>query len=210
MFYIQVAEGTRMIQLLIIVLAVPAKLYLRSLDLLEELHEQGNRAKDYLNVCTAYRRLTILATMSNKFIGPASFSMLRLSVYLSAFINFIVLKFYGIIPNGIYSVFIFGAVCIVLVIGMILPQGTRLYDHSSLALIHWKAKLQQRMTLIRKTYRSLRPLYFVQGFMGFNFSILEKSTKSEYYHDITDDTMDLCISVPDSMIEDLRMLNLKG
>jgi len=208
-FYIVSGESGRMIQFMLLMIIVPASLWVKSVVALSKIHARAKREVDFLNLCKLYSELMMSNQFISRFLAPGVFSLIRIAVYLSSFLNFMTLKLYKVLPGFVYSFFATGAVLVLTMIGLIVPSCTRLYESSSEALVEWKKELPPSgMNLIRKKYRTLRPLQFIQGFYGLRFSVMNKSCKTSFYEDIVNNTTNLCISVPDSTIDKLIVFML--
>jgi hypothetical protein len=132
-------------------------------------------------------------------------------LFLSITFNFVSIKLYNILPIYLYVYFPSVSVLIICVDNIRLSYQYLTYQISEKLKRDWPTEIRngvdsnyKRNIALRKV-RSIRPIKFFVGVNWLNFFWIDKSTKGIYRFNIIIHTINLCLSVPNYLIEDFAL-----
>lgn len=203
LLFIIMSETIRMFPMIILMVFLPVLTGIETIQMSMEYYQRCQSPKDFMNLHKIHTRHQIVNNNSMRYIPIEAFLLTACGAILACALNFAALKFYGRVPLGFYVLLVVGDAITLFAIAMILPFAIRLHENSSEALFLWKSQCGAKSKYLRRKFGALRSIRFYAGINGFNLFLYEKSVKVDYFAMIINNTINLLLSVPFSLIDSI-------
>jgi len=211
-----VIEAARQYPLLFIFLFTQLNLLINCLDnLTNQLNYLGIFINQSIvdNELHKFNQLALIYSYVKPFSQCVNACLLTLILILSVGFNFASLKFYPLVPVPFYLYIVTVSLMIPVILQLILLPAAKIHEKSSSLLKGWQFLALRNGKLSHynyKRFKACKPLSFDVTIGEAYFLGIRRSTRNDYYYTISNNTINLLVSVPqESLIKNGIMLEQK-
>jgi hypothetical protein len=203
-----ILECMRALPFLIIFMVIPLQIYVQNISCMNtwyrKIEASSSKRTQLDQLLFMFKEFQILNIAAIPYTAAEVSCLFLVGGILSIAMNVACVRLHLVFPLYLYVVCPSVAIIVLLIIRMLLPYGIDVHEKSHSMLLKWKAGVTTDKYR-RKKLESMKSVRWYCGVFDFNFFLIAKSIKMQYFSLIFNYTLEFLMAIPQSVFAQFKV-----